>query len=149
VFESDRVLVAHRVQVPRHHATDRLHLGLGTKCAQALDLLGQDHVIVRDVRNDERANTALTTLADRAGATGGPGGQQAELAGVLLDDDLPRPHRFGREQVELFQAAVAVGQEVDSGGEAGHREARCFEGVLHLGSPELKNPPRGRVSGES
>ena len=91
---------------------------------------------------------ALATFTHRAGRTGRAGGQQVQTTGVLLDDDLPGAHRLGREQVELLQPPIAVGQEVDGGRQAGHREAGVFKRVLHLGSPEMTKPASGGFWGE-
>ena len=131
MLERDGVLVAHGLQVTSEHAGDGLHLGLGAEGTDALDFFGQDHIVVRDVRNDEGAQLAFATFTDRAGRARRLGGQQVELTGVLLDDDLAGAHRLGREQVQSLQAAIAVGDEVDGGGEAGHRESRVQKRVVH------------------
>ena len=133
MFERDGVLVAHGLQVTSEHAGDGLHLGFRSKSTDALHFLGQHHIVVRDVGNDERAQLAFATLSHRARRARRLGGQQVQAAGVLLDDDLAGAHRLGRKQVQGFQAAVAVGDEVDGGGEAGHRETGIQKRVVHSG----------------
>ena len=148
MLQGDRVLVAHGLQMAGHDTADGFHFGFGTEGAQSLHFLGQHHVVVGDVRDHEGAQVALATFTHRAGRTGRAGGQQVQTTGVLLDDDLPGAHRLGREQVELLQPPIAVGQEVDGGRQAGHREAGVFKRVLHLGSPEMTKPASGGFWGE-
>ena len=140
VFQRDRMLVAHGFQVTGQHTGDGFQLGLGAEGADALDFLGQHHVVVRNVRNDEGAHLALATGADRTGRAGRHGGQQVQDTVAFFDDDLAKAGRLGREQVQVFQAAVAVGHEIDGGGEVGHVEGRIVEDVLHVWLQKRKNP---------
>ena len=131
VLQRDGVLVAHGLQVTSEHAGDGFHLGLGAEGTDALDLFGQDHIVVRDVRNDEGAHGALATCANRAGRPWRHRGQQVEHPVLLFDDDLPGTHGFGRKQVECFHATVAVGNDIDGRRECRHRESRGVEHIVH------------------
>ena len=75
MLQGDGVLVAHGLQMPRHDTGHRFHLGLGTESANALDFLGQHHIVVRDVRDDEGAHLALATGTDGTRRTGRQGRQ--------------------------------------------------------------------------
>ena len=125
------MLVAHGLQMPRHDTGHGLHLGFRAKGTNALNFLGQHHIVVRDVGNDEGAHGALATCANRAGRPWRHRGQQVEHPVLLFDDDLPGTHGFGRKQVECFHATVAVGNDIDGRRECRHRESRGVEHIVH------------------
>jgi hypothetical protein len=131
VLQRDGVLVAHRLQMPGHHAGDGLDLGLAAEGPHALDFFGQHDVVVGDVRHDERAQRALAAPPDRAGGPGRQRRQEIQHAIAFLDEDLALAHRLDREEVQRFEASVAVRQQVDRRGQGGHREGRRMERVVH------------------
>ena len=136
------MLVAHGLQMTGQHPGDTLGLGLRAEAADALHLLGQHHVIVRDVRHDEGAHRPLAALADGAGRAGRQGGQQVQHPVHLLDHHLARAHRLDREEPQGLQPPVAVGDEVDGGGERGHRKGGIGKRVLHDQTPSRMRMPR-------
>ena len=66
MLKGDRVLVAHGLEVVGHNIGQSLGFVLGTEGADALDLLGQYHVVVGNVRDGEAAQLAFTALAEGA-----------------------------------------------------------------------------------
>jgi hypothetical protein len=135
VLKRDRMLVAHRLQMACDHARDGLGFRFRTEGADALHFFGQHHVVVRDVRHNERAQLALAAYTDRAGRTRRQRGQQVEHAVHFLDDDLALTHRLRWHQAQFFQTPVAVGQDVDGGGQRRHRKRWVLEDVLHGQTP--------------
>jgi hypothetical protein len=58
--------------------------------------------------------------------------QQVEHAVLLFHDDLARAHRLHGEEIERLEAPIAVGDDVDGGGQCRHREGRGVERVVHV-----------------
>jgi len=73
-LQRDGVFVAHGFQMGRHDAGHRLHLGFRSEGANALHLLGQDHIVVRNVRDAERTHRTFATLTDGTWRTWGQQG---------------------------------------------------------------------------
>ena len=109
MLEGDGVLVAHGLQMLGHHLGEGLHLGLGAEGAHALDLLGQHHVVVGDVRDGEGAKGPLAALAHGARGAHRQGRQQGQHAVLLLHRDGAEAHRLLGHQAHLLQPAVVVG----------------------------------------
>ena len=102
---------------------------LGAERAHVLHLVGEDGVLERDVRHDQRAGLALVgRVLDRRRAAGG-GLDEVEAALALLDH-----HRGGRdallaEQAELADPPRDVGHLVDGVGQRHHGEGGAAEDV--------------------
>jgi hypothetical protein len=135
VLQRDGVLVAHGLQVTGDDVGDGFGFRFRTEGTQTLHFFRQHHVVVWDVRYHEGAQLALAAYANRSRRTRWQGGQQVEYAVHLLHDDLALTHGLGRHQVQFFQSPIAVGQDVDGGGERCHRERRIAEGIVHDQAP--------------
>ncbi len=139
VFAGLRVLAAHEEQLAVHHLDE----GIGrVECAAqrrlSLDVGRQDHVVMRDPRQGEAAHRATLAGADGGRAAEGDGGQEAQDALVLLDDDRPLADPFKAEEADLGEAGVEVGQDVDGLRHLGQRIAASVEGIAdegHGGAP--------------
>ena len=131
MFQGQRMLVAHALQMTGQHGGHGLHLGLRAKGTDPLDLLREHHIIMRNVRHNEGAELPLVPKSEGTRAADRQGRQQIERAIALLDQDLATAHRFEGKQVHLVEPPVTVGQQIDGQGECGHREAGIVEWVLH------------------
>src|SRR5690606_30628727 len=103
-----------------------------------LDVGGQDHIIMRDPRQCEAPHRAALAGADRGRAAEGDGGEKAQDAFVLLDDDRALADPFEAEEADLGEAGVEVWQDVDGLRHLGQRIAASVEGIAdegHGGAP--------------
>jgi hypothetical protein len=69
MLQGDRMLVAHGLQMPCHHAGRWRPSRFQSQGTDALDFLGQHDIVVRDVGDDEGAQLAGATLTDGARRT--------------------------------------------------------------------------------
>ena len=142
VLQSDRVLVAHRLQVLGHDRCHGLHFGFRTEGADALHFFRQHHVVVRDVRNGKGAQLSLAAHTYRPGRAHRHRRQQGQDAVFFLDGHRTEAHRLGRKQAHAFHQPVVVGQDVDGSGQRRHRKRGILENVVHGQTPLRTRMPR-------
>ncbi len=127
------MLAAHEEQLAVHHLDEGISRVERTQRGLSLDVGGQDHVIMWDPRQGEGPHGPAFPGADRGRAAEGDGGQEAQDALVLFDDDGPLADPFEAEEADLGKAGVEVGQDVDGLRHLGQRIAASVEGIADEG----------------
>jgi hypothetical protein len=112
----------------------------------ALNVGGQDHIVMRDPRQGEAAHRPALAGADGGGAAERDRGQQVQHALVLLDDDRALADAFEAEEADLAEAGVEVGQDVDGLRHLGQRIAASVEGIADEGHGVLRGFGEGPTS---
>ncbi|MCY1439068.1 hypothetical protein D9M71_552880 [compost metagenome] len=106
-----------------------LHFGFTAESTQVLDSVGQQGVVLLQVRHYEGAQVTAVALlrADRLAALAHR--HQGQTALVVLDGHGGGGDTFLAEQAQRADAARLVGLLVDGGGQAGNAESVVVENV--------------------
>ena len=128
MLQGDRVLVAHGLQMARHDTADGFHFGFPEPKARSPCTSSGSTTSSWGCAGSRRsAGCALPrspTVPGEPGARVGSRFRRPAYSSTMIC----RVRTGRREQVELLQPPVAVGQEVDGGRQAGHREAGVSKG---------------------
>jgi hypothetical protein len=143
VFAGLGMLAAHQRELAVHHLDQRIGRVRDAQRGHALDVGGQDHVVMRDPRQGEAAHRAGLAVADGGGRAQRHRGQEAQHPLALLDDDGALGDALEAEEADLAEAGVEVGQDVDGLRHLGERIAARVERVAGDGHGELRGK-RGR-----
>ena len=138
VFAGLGVLAPHQLQLAVHHLDQRIG-GIGDAQRRlALNVAGQDDIVMRDPRQGEAAHRAPLAGADGGGGTQRHRGQEAQHALELFDDDAALGDAFEAEEADLAEAGVEVGQDVDGLRHLGQRIAASVKGIADEGHGKLR-----------
>lgn len=138
VFAGLGMLAPHQLQLAVHHFDQRVGTIEDAQRGLALDVTGQDDVVMRDPRQREAAHRPPFAGADSGGSAEGDGGQQVQHTLVLLDDHRPLGDALEAEQSDLAKAGVEVGQDVDGLRHLGQRVTASVKGIADQGHGMLR-----------
>ena len=138
VFAGLGMFAAHQRQLAVHHLDQRIGRVGQAQRGHALNVGGQDDIIMRDPGQGKGPHRPLLRGSQRWRGAQRDGGQQAQHAFALLDHDGALRDALKAEQADLAKAGVEVGQDVDGLRHLGERIAARVKGIAGEGHGKLR-----------